>query len=1083
WRQVLDEPLLYTGTQDSVVISISASDDTIRTRFWDTNTGFFIWEHQREVSSSNVNVGSEADTVFLPAGNVVTLTPGGVVTRLNIPEGVAVWEVDASVEGDAGIRYASIATSSAEVFLIGHSSSSSSLVVTTLDLATGSIKSSCTAVPDSKNVATDAASPYFVVKTWQHVWLVWNEKENARAYPLGSASEKKPKSAVDLRDILGLDKQVSLSAVSLSPAGNSPVSYFVVKTSSGNSVVLGLEGNDNGAAQLVKKHEFSKKSGSLFSINSVGEESFVSQLRSTDEGVDVDLVNVSTGSEVASVSVPHRGHETGPISEIHLDLTTTKSSDTPPTLRIFALTTDGSIHMLRENEVSWSRDEYLTRLSPSISSSAGPASGASSGSSVVFVDLPEKGFLSQDHDELDESPEQTEGLGPLERYARRVRTHLNKAQNALAKFYTKLDASLKSGTLPNFILESLPFFSSRSSGSSSPSLKNGVLYKDRFGLRKLIVVASSTGRVSALETEGGQVVWSRFFGSGGDASFDESVSWMQVEVVRPAFVKFPPVVVLVGKKGGDDGVVVLRRLNAITGEDYEGAGDGVPASVDVAVQGGVKLVVKVPVVEDKEKMSVLVLVDSEAKVHIYPDTPAAQKAFSQFAPKFRFYLVESDDAMRGYAIVGDGEEASKGVVYETRPVWNLRFPDGERIVKVAERPKDEKVASLGRVLGNRSVLYKYLNPNLVALTTLRVTYPSSASTDSDNTDATSGSTTKKTKASATTNGQMFTSTVTLYLVDVVTGVVQYHATYPGAGPIAVPYSSPSATTTTGKLPSKGIHLLQRDNWVVFTFYNHGPDAVEEIPDPSSTLYGTAPSSTSTSSAEGGEAAEEDLKSKRKRRKKVQARKQTPGGGVPVVPDVKSVEVVVLEVYESTKPNARMESPTYSSFESKRPHVITQSFTFPFPVEALGVTTTGSGITTREILFALASDQLLGVNKRVLDPRRPAPNAVTADDKEEGLIPYKGIIDFNQKDVASYSLEVSKIRRIISSPSTLESTSLVLSYGDLDMFFARRSPSKTFDLLSEDFNRVGLVATVVVLVVGIQVAKWTVQKRRLKDLWK
>jgi len=31
--------------------------------------------------------------------------------------------------------------------------------------------------------------------------------------------------------------------------------------------------------------------------------------------------------------------------------------------------------------------------------------------------------------------------------------------------------------------------------------------------------------------------------------------------------------------------------------------------------------------------------------------------------------------------------------------------------------KTEKVASMGRVLGDRRVLYKYLNPNLIAVAT------------------------------------------------------------------------------------------------------------------------------------------------------------------------------------------------------------------------------------------------------------------------------------------------------------------------------------------------------------------------------
>ena len=99
--------------------------------------------------------------------------------------------------------------------------------------------------------------------------------------------------------------------------------------------------------------------------------------------------------------------------------------------------------------------------------------------------------------------------------------------------------------------------------------------------------------------------------------------------------------------------------------------------------------------------------------------------------------------------------------------------------------------------------------------------------------------------------------------------------------------------------------------------------------------------------------------------------------------------------------------------------------FPHAITAVGITSTGAGITTREVLckntfklmflfsslisgffqkVGLASSQLLGVNRRILDPRRPI-GSLTSDDKEEMLIPYRPLIDYNPRDVASYSLEV------------------------------------------------------------------------------
>jgi len=51
------------------------------------------------------------------------------------------------------------------------------------------------------------------------------------------------------------------------------------------------------------------------------------------------------------------------------------------------------------------------------------------------------------------------------------------------------------------------------------------------------------------------------------------------------------------------------------------------------------------------------------------------------------------------------------------PTWQQKLgQDDAHVVAVASK-RDERVHSQGRVLGDRSVLYKYVNPNLVAIFT------------------------------------------------------------------------------------------------------------------------------------------------------------------------------------------------------------------------------------------------------------------------------------------------------------------------------------------------------------------------------
>lgn len=54
------------------------------------------------------------------------------------------------------------------------------------------------------------------------------------------------------------------------------------------------------------------------------------------------------------------------------------------------------------------------------------------------------------------------------------------------------------------------------------------------------------------------------------------------------------------------------------------------------------------------------------------------------------------------------------------PIWNVRLGghnSEQQIISVASKNPIEHVHSQGRVLGDRSVLYKYINPNLVAFVT------------------------------------------------------------------------------------------------------------------------------------------------------------------------------------------------------------------------------------------------------------------------------------------------------------------------------------------------------------------------------
>jgi len=70
-----------------------------------------------------------------------------------------------------------------------------------------------------------------------------------------------------------------------------------------------------------------------------------------------------------------------------------------------------------------------------------------------------------------------------------------------------------------------------------------------------------------------------------------------------------------------------------------------------------------------------------------------------------------------YSLRNGELEATTPAQAETGALWHFTPQQGERILGLVPRPVNDPVASIGKVLGDRNVLYKYLNPNLALLTT------------------------------------------------------------------------------------------------------------------------------------------------------------------------------------------------------------------------------------------------------------------------------------------------------------------------------------------------------------------------------
>ena len=109
------------------------------------------------------------------------------------------------------------------------------------------------------------------------------------------------------------------------------------------------------------------------------------------------------------------------------------------------------------------------------------------------------------------------------------------------------------------------------------------------------------------------------------------------------------------------------------------------------------------------------MVDTQLNFHIFPDTPNTRFKLSQKLNSLYIYLMNTtDNLFKGYQI--RMEKENKMVLI---PVWSVKIPTDQNIVQLSSKRSDEVVNSVGRVLGDHTVLYKYLNPNLVALMTVQ----------------------------------------------------------------------------------------------------------------------------------------------------------------------------------------------------------------------------------------------------------------------------------------------------------------------------------------------------------------------------
>ena len=243
-------------------------------------------------------------------------------------------------------------------------------------------------------------------------------------------------------------------------------------------------------------------------------------------------------------------------------------------------------------------------------------------------------------------------------YIHRVRRHANDLQR-----FPSWVMGIPSRLLSSFTGDSLDL--------SGPNSQN-----EAFNFRKLVIVATEYGRVIALDTGlQGNVIWST-----QAAKLLHGAKW------NVHSIDVSPKTARISAAGGEYIIIEL-----VTGKVLKYQPSGLFENIDRIVS------------TSKEEEAPMILVKQDGSIG---DTTLGSDIDAQIVVARR-----PSGSIAGWA-------SNKG---KRTLAWEFAAGADETITAVETRPFHDPVASIGKVLGDRKVLYKYLNPNLLLVSAVNPT--------------------------------------------------------------------------------------------------------------------------------------------------------------------------------------------------------------------------------------------------------------------------------------------------------------------------------------------------------------------------
>ncbi|KAK6236832.1 Pyrrolo-quinoline quinone repeat - like 4 [Theobroma cacao] len=304
------------------------------------------------------------------------------------------------------------------------------------------------------------------------------------------------------------------------------------------------------------------------------------------------------------------------------------------------------------------------------------------------------------------------------------------------------------------------------------SSEKSKMTRDHNGFRKLLIVLTRAGKLFALHTGDGRIVWSHLLQSLHKPLACQhliGLNLYQWQVPHHHAMDENPSVLVVGRCGPSlDAPGVLSFVDTYTGKELS----------SLSLAHSVAQVIPLPYTDSTEQRLHL-LIDADQHAHLYPKTPEAIGIFQREFSNIYWYSVEDDNGIiKGYALKSKcTSEVADEFCFDSRELWSVVFPsESEKIIATVTRKLNEVVHTQAKVIADQDVMYKYLSRNLLFVAT----------------------------AAPKASGEIGSVTpeeswLVAYLIDTVTGRILHRVTHHGSqGPV---------------------HAVFSENWVVYHYFN------------------------------------------------------------------------------------------------------------------------------------------------------------------------------------------------------------------------------------------------------------------------